>query len=285
MASMRDIRRRIKSVKSTQQITSAMKMVSAAKLRKSQQALEAMRPYAKKNQEILGSMLGGNAEHQHTLLTPRAEIKKVCYVVLTGDRGLCGGYNAAICRLAGETLKKETRESVLVTCGRRGRDMMKRAGYPILQSFTNLGDNPSFAQAVGLYEYLSEIYLKGEVDEIYFIYHEFVTAMLQRPLLRRMLPVTVEEEYQQPQLVDYMFEPGEQEILDRLLPQYLESTIYRAMLEAKAGEHGARMTAMSAATDNAVEMIESLTLLLNRARQAAITTEISEIVSGAAALQ
>ncbi len=285
MANMRDIRRRIKSVKSTQQITSAMKMVSAAKLRKSQQALEAMRPYEKKNEEILGSMLGGNAQHAHALLTPRPEIKKVCYVLLTGDRGLCGGYNATICRLAGEILKKEDRKPVLVVCGRRGREMMSRTGYPILQSFTNLGDNPSFAQAVGLYEYLAEIYLKGEVDEIYFIYHEFVTAMLQKPLVRRVFPVTVEEEYQKPQLVDYMFEPGEQEILDHLLPQYLESNIYRAMLEAKAGEHGARMTSMSAATDNAVDLIEQLTLVLNRVRQAAITTEISEIVSGAAALQ
>jgi F-type H+-transporting ATPase subunit gamma len=285
MANMRDIRRRIKSVKSTQQITKAMKMVAAAKLRKSQAALEAMRPYADKNQEILGNLLGGHAEHHHPLLDERPQVNKVCYVLLAGDRGLCGGYNSSICRLAEETLKKETREAVLVTCGRRGRDMLMRAGFPILQSFTNLGDNPSFAQSVALYEYLVGLFLKGGVDEIYFIYQEFISAIQQKPIVRRIFPAAVDESHQRERLVDYLFEPNEGVILDTLLPQYLECIIYQAMLEAKAGEHGATMTAMSAATDNAAAMLERLTLSLNRARQAAITTEISEIVSGAAALQ
>ncbi len=285
MASMRDIRHRIKSVKSTQQITKAMKMVSVSKLRKSQQALEVMRPYAQKYQEVLGTMLGREHRYHNPYMQHRPEIKKVCYVLFTGNRGLCGGYNTLVTRFLERILKEETREWMVVVCGRWGRDNLHRSGIPVLQAFTDIGDSPAVDQGVALSEYLQNLYLSEQVDEVYLVYQRFLSAMSQQPVSLRLLPAWVEGEYYHESSTDYIFEPGEEKCLSLLLPHYINSIVYEAMLEAKAGEHGARMTAMSAATDNAVAMLDRLTLSLNRARQAAITTEISEIVSGAAALQ
>ena len=287
MASMRDIRRRIKSVKSTQQITKAMKIVSAAKLRKVQASLIAARPYAKKVQEVMDHLLGSEAEYENALITPRAEVKKVCYVVLAGDRGLCGGYNSQVLRLAENEIKAEKAECGLLLIGKKARDFFRSKPYKIIGHHVNIGDNPTMVQSIALSKYLIEKYLSGEVDEVHVIYSEFISTMNQEPKSVRLLPIPASEQVEQEKgLRDlYIFEPGEKAILDVILPQYVQSTVYRMMLEAKAGEHGARMTSMSAATDNAYEIIDKLTLSLNRARQAAITTEISEIVGGAAALE
>lgn len=282
---MREIRHRIKSVKSTQQITKAMKMVSVSKLRKSQRALEIMRPYAQKYEEVLGTMLGMDHRYHSPYIGHRPEIKKVCYVLFTGNRGLCGGYNSNVSRFMEHLLEEEEKEWIVVVCGRWGRDNLHRSGIPVLQSFTDLGDNPSIAQGVALSEYLQSLYLSGQVDKVYLVYQRFLSTMVQQPVSVRLLPAWVEDEYYHESSTEYLFEPGEKEFLAQLMPHYITSVVYEAMLEAKAGEHGARMTAMSAATDNTNSMIGGLTLSLNRARQAAITTEISEIVSGAAALE
>lgn len=286
MASMRDIRSRIKSTKSTQQITKAMKMVSAAKLRRSQDSLTAARPFANKIQEVMESLMGSDTANAHPFLQKR-EVKNVCYVLLTPDKGLCGGYTSQVLRLAAEVLKNDDRPKVLMVVGGRGRDFLRRNNYEISNIFTNVGDNPTLEQGIGLSDYISVGYLSGQFDEVNFIYSEFVSALVQKPSVKQVLPVAmdVKDEEKVATATDFIFEPGREAILAKLMPQYLESVIYRLMLEAKAGEHGARMTAMTSATDNASELIDRLTLQLNRARQAAITTEISEIVGGAAALQ
>lgn len=287
MASMRDIRRRIKSVTSTQQITKAMKMVSAAKLRKAQTSLVAARPYAQKVQEVMDHLLGGEAEYGNALITPRVQVKKVCYVVLGADRGLCGGYNSQLLRLAESEVSAQKEACGLLLIGKKARDFFRGKPYEIMAHHVNIGDNPSMAQAMALSNYIMDQYLSGEVDEVHFIYSEFISTMVQEPRVAQVLPIPASEQVKgEAGLHDlYIFEPAEEEILNVVLPQYVQSTVYRMMLEAKAGEHAARMTSMSAATDNAYEIIDKLTLSLNRARQAAITTEISEIVGGAAALE
>lgn len=283
MASARDIRRRIKSIKSTQQITKAMKMVAAAKLRRAQESVIAARPYAKKIQEVLGRLAAGAQDYSHPLLEVR-EVKKVGLVIITGDRGLCGGFNANLIRLAEHTMADMDKDTGLVTIGRKGRDYFRRRGKEIVEDYINIGDNPTFIQGKELARCLMALYSEGVFDEIYLMYNEFRSAMSQKPLMLKLLPIDPAAG-EDSKGVEYIYEPSEAGVLDTLLPSYVETLVYRALLESKASEHGARMTAMSSATDNAVEIIDKLTLTLNRARQAAITKEISEIVGGAAALQ
>jgi len=283
MASALDIKRRIKSVKSTQQITKAMKMVSAGKLRKSQAAVTAVRPFtAKIDQMILH--VSGSVEHPY--LQKRSEVKKVCYVVLGSDRGLCGGFNGNLNRFLEELLKEETRPFELLVVGRRVREFCLRKNYPLADELVDMGDTPTFAQANKLALFLRKQYDDGEYDEIRLVYSKFKSTISQVPMEQRLLPIPKPEQAEDNMFsgTDYIFEPSAEEILASLLPQYVDISVYCAMQEAKASEHGARMMAMTSATDNASEMIASLTLSLNRARQAAITTEISEIVGGAAAL-
>ena len=283
MASTRDIRRRIKSIKSTQQITKAMKMVSAAKLRRAQSSVIAARPYSDELGEVLARLRKGNANHP--FLQAR-EVKKVCYVVFAGERGLCGGFNSNIFRRAETEVEKAGHPHAVVAVGRKTRDYFRRRRHEIVMEFTNVGDNPSFSQAKELAQRLSALYVDGTFDEIHLIYSEFKSALTQTPVRKQLLPVPahVEDPDEPADSTEYIFEPDETALVKALLPRYVDVTVYRSMLEAKASEHGARMTAMSAATDNALEIIDRLTLSLNRARQAAITKEISEIVGGAAAL-
>lgn len=283
MASMRDIRRRIKSVKSTQQITKAMKMVSASKLRKAQESVVAARPYAQKIQEVLGRLSASAKDYSHPLLEVR-EVKKVGVVILTGDRGMCGGYNTNIIRLAEHLMAGTEKPVGIVAVGSRGRDYFRRRGREITEEYVNIGDNPTFIQGKELAGRMVALYSEGIFDEIHLLYTEFKSAMSQRPVDLKLLPIEPVEGDNAKE-TEYIYEPSEEGVMEVLLPSYVETVVYRAILEAKASEHGARMTAMSSATDNAVEIIAKLTLTLNRARQAAITTEISEIVSGAAALQ
>ncbi|HHT63319.1 MAG: ATP synthase F1 subunit gamma [Bacillota bacterium] len=283
MASARDIRRRIRSIKSTQQITKAMKMVSAAKLRKAQTSVIAARPYAYKINEVLGRLVGSTEGYFHPFLEVR-EVKKIGLVVITGDRGLCGGFNANIIRMAEHFIADTEKEVAFVSIGKKGRDYFRRRGREIVEEYISIGDNPTFIQGKELAKRLMALYTKGVFDEIYLIYSEFRSAMSQKPVTMKLFPVEPAAE-ENAKDVEYIYEPSKSGVMDHLLPSYVETIVYRALLESKASEHGARMTAMSSATDNAGEIIAKLTLNLNRARQAAITTEISEIVGGAAALQ
>lgn len=283
---MRDISRRIKSIKSTQQITKAMKMIAASKLRRAQEGVTAARPYAKKIQEVLGHLAANSQEYVHPLMAER-EVKKVGLVVVTGDRGMCGGYNANIIRLAEQLTAELNKPVAYVAVGRRGRDYFRRRDRQLAEEVVSIGDNPTFIQSQELARRIMAMYNEGIFDEVHLVYTEFKSAMSQKPMTMKLLPVQAAagETGAAAKEIDYIFEPSAAGVIDVLLPSYVETIVYRALLEAKASEHGARMTAMSSATDNAVEMIANLTLILNRARQAAITKEISEIVGGAAALQ
>lgn len=288
---MRDIRRRIKSVASTQKTTKAMKMVSASKLRKTQGTLVAVRPYSDKIQEVMNHLLSGGAQYDTPFLTPRAEVKNIVYIVIAGDRGLCGGYNINLLRFAEEQLKAvpEGVHASVLLIGNKARDHFRtRPQYEVMDVFTNIGDTPNVSQGKALSDYVIKKYLDGEVDEVHMVYAKFQSVLVQIPSVAQVLPIqttVTADDAAGHNDADYIFEPGGKEILDVILPKYVDSSIYRLLLEAKAGEHGARMTAMDSATDNASDLIDKLTLSLNRARQAQITTEITEIVGGAAALE
>ena len=281
MPSMRDLRRRIKSIKSTQQITKAMKMVAAAKLRRSQEMVVASRPYARRIKDVLARVAAATTDVNHPLLEKR-EVKSTGYVLITADRGLCGGFNANLIRKANQELK-ELKNPKLVAVGRKGRDFFKKRGQEVVGEFTNLGESISFDAARVIAGFIMEKYLDGTFDEVYLVFAEFVNPLVQRPQTIKLLPLETPEE--EAGGGEYIFEPSADAVLNTLLPKYIEVQVYRALLESKASEHGARMTAMDTATENAAEMIAKLTLQLNRARQAAITKEIAELVGGAAALE
>ncbi|AEG61889.1 ATP synthase F1 subunit gamma [Desulforamulus ruminis] len=283
MASAQDIRRRIKSVKNTQQITKAMKMVAAAKLRRAQEAVTSARPFALKIREVLSRVAAASGGASHPLLEVR-EVKKTAYVVITADRGLCGGFNANVLRRAAGEVTDRSKSSV-VGVGRKSRDFFTRRGFDIAASYVGLGENIQFSQAKEIAKFVMDKYVAGDFDEVFLVFSEFVNVLTQRPVTVKLLPVETPAEESKGPKVEYIYEPSAEAVLSELLPTYVESTVFRAMLEAKAGEQGARMTAMDSATKNAKDMINKLTLSLNRARQAAITKEISEIVGGAAALE
>ncbi len=283
LAGVRDIRRRIRSVKNTQQITKAMKMVAAAKLRRSQEKVIAARPYSRQLQDVLARLAQAASDVRHPLLEKR-EVKKVAFVVVTADRGLCGGYNANIIRTTSGELAQSPVPVQLLAVGSKGRDFFRRRGANITSEFVALGDSPSFIQASEIAQEIIRLYTEREVDEVHLIYTEFMTAISQRPVHVKLLPLKAPKQEAKTQGI-YLFEPNAEEILKSLLPKYVETLVFRALLEAKASEMGAKMTAMGSATDAAKEMIDRLTLQMNRARQAAITKEISEIVGGAAALE
>lgn len=286
MPSLRDLRRRIKSIKSTQQITKAMKAVSAAKMRRAQEYSVAARPYAKRLAGVLGRVASVTKGVKHPLLEVR-EPKKVAYVVITADRGLCGGFNTNTIRRAVEEVRGQSDVS-MICVGRKSRDFFRKRGYDIMQQYVGLGENVDAAQAREIAQFIIDKYSSAEVDAVYLVYSEFVNVMVQKPTVVKLLPAEppkTETGEKTAGRVDYIFEPSAEEVLTSLLPKYVTNTVYQSMLETKAGEHSARMTAMDNATKNASDMIDRLTLSMNKARQAAITKEISEIVGGAAALE
>jgi F-type H+-transporting ATPase subunit gamma len=285
MATMRDIRRRIRSVKNTQQITKAMKMVSAAKLRKAQAALMAARPYADSIHDVLARVVQKTDETLHPLLQ-RREGSRRAYVVVTADRGLCGGFNANILRKTVSVIKELGDEAPkIVAVGRKGRDYFRRRNYEMLGEFTGLGEEISFVSARNIADTIRELYCNNEVDQVWLIYPHFLNPVSQRLEAVRLLPLDSHTIPQKEAGLEYVFEPTPEEVLDHLLPRFVNTIIYRALLEAKAGENGARMAAMDGASKNADDMIRRLTLQYNRARQASITKEISELVAGAEALK
>ncbi|RKO65635.1 ATP synthase F1 subunit gamma [Desulfofundulus salinus] len=288
MPSLRDLRRRIKSIKSTQQITKAMKAVSAAKMRRAQEQVLSARPYARRMKDVLGRVGTAAAGVKHPLLEVR-EPKRVAYVLITADRGLCGGFNANLIRRTIQETKNINAELHLVCVGRKGRDYFRRRGYNIAQQYVGLGETIRLSHAQEIARYVMDKYAAGEFDAVYLIYSEFVNVLVQRPRVVKLLPVEPPEGQEngegKPGRVEYIFEPSAESVLSELLPMYVENMVFHGLLESKASEHSARMTAMDNATKNAGDMINRLTLSMNRARQAAITKEISEIVGGAAALE
>lgn len=286
-AGVREFKRRIRSVKNTQQITKAMKMVAAAKLRRAQESAEASRPYTETLQGTLARLAAVSFDVRHPLLDKREDVRKVGYVIVTADRGLCGAYNTNIIRAASQAIQDDERkvDSGIIAVGRKARDFYRKRGG-LDAEFVNLGDNVSYADAREIAQYVMNAYENGELDEVYLVYARFVNALRQIPTVTKLLPLETpdEEVSESTRVIDYLYEPSAEEILLTLLPKYVGSQIYHAMLESKASEHGARMTAMGNATENAGEIIGSLELAMNKARQAAITDEILDIVGGAEAL-
>ncbi|GKS14219.1 ATP synthase F1 subunit gamma [Paenibacillus chitinolyticus] len=282
---IREIKRQIKSKQSSMQITKAMEMVAASKLKRAQTNAEASRPYADKIREVVFSVAAGSKGVQHPMLQVR-EVKRTGYLVLTSDRGLAGGFNANVLRKALNAIRerhKSTDEYAVFVVGRKGRDFFKRRNIPVFDEVTGLSDSPTFADIKQLASSAVQNFIDGNYDELYVYYNQFHNAITQTPVEKKLLPLE-QPESGSSAVSSYEYEPSAEGVLEVLLPKYAETVIFSAVLESKASEFGARMTAMGSATKNATKMIAELTLSYNRARQAAITQEISEIVAGANAL-
>ncbi|OPA75715.1 F0F1 ATP synthase subunit gamma [Paenibacillus selenitireducens] len=278
---IREIKRQIKSIQNTKQITKAMEMVAASKLRRAQEKAEAARPYAEKLKEVVESIAAGTTGIKHPMLEHR-EVKKTGYLVITSDRGLAGGYNANVIRAVMNTIRqnhKSTDEYSIFVIGRKGRDYFRRRNLPIVEEVTEISDAPTFADIKSISSKAVSFFEEGKYDVLYIFYNEFVNALTQIPVQKQLLPLAEVEA--EGAVSSYEYEPSAEEVLAVLLPKYAETLIYSAVLDGKASEFGAKMTAMGSATKNATKMIGDLTLTYNRARQAAITQEISEIVAGA----
>ena len=287
MASLKSIKKRIVSVKNTRQITKAMKMVSAAKLRRAQENVVAARPYAQKMGEVLQSLAGNLEGDQHPLLEKR-DAKKLLLIVVTSDRGLCGGFNSNLCK-AGERYIKEKQAEFeqisIMTVGRKGYEFLKNR-HTVYKNFSNILSKPNYQTAAMLAQDVIEGYLAEEYDQVVMLFNSFRTVMTQDITFQQLLPIEPEEKTTVDEAgVEYIYEPSVSDLLTEILPKNIEVQIFKAMLESVAGEHGARMTAMDSASKNASEMIGKLTLQYNRARQAAITTELMEIISGAESIK
>lgn len=281
MQNTRDIKRRINSVRSTQQITKAMEMVAAAKLRRAQANVVAARPYVSKLAEVISRIVQRGVDVSHTLLEPRPG--GPAYVVVAADRGLCGAYNANVLRFARETIAAAPGPVAVV--GRKAREAMTKQGMDIIAQVSLQQEEPCYDDAVNIMGPLFSYFDEGVFGSLHLIYTEFISPLQYRPRKVQLLPVTGVEQVETPGQALYLYEPSPESVLTGLLPRYVRSLVYHGLLESKAAEHGARMTAMKSATDNAGEMIDKLTLSFNQARQAAITLEILEVVNGAQALE
>jgi F-type H+-transporting ATPase subunit gamma len=290
MASTREIRGRIRSAKSVAKVTRAMEMVSASKMRRAQRNVQATRPYVDRMLDVMGDLAERMIEgmRRGTLLEPRAEVKNVALIIVTPDRGLCGSLVANVLRRSAQFIldqRKQGRAVEVHAIGKKGRDFISRNYGGVATEVTNLGDTPSFEDTLGPSINIVRGFIEGRYDEVYVVYSEFVNTLTQRPKIRQLIPVELPEAETHHQVVDYTYEPGEEEVLKRLLPRYVEVILYQVVLESIASEHSARMVAMQNATNNASDLIRDLTLAYNKMRQTNITNEVSEISSGAAALE
>jgi F-type H+-transporting ATPase subunit gamma len=284
MASLKIIRKRISSVRSTQQITKAMKMVAASKLRRAQEAVVRSRAYSEKLREVVANLASEPSLREHRLVKAHAvESPRVLLVLLTADRGLCGGFNANLIRQSELFLARHGGTASLVVVGRKGVDYYKKRTTPIRSHYIGIGALPLAELVRAMTTRAMTLYIEDEVDEIHLLYSQFRSALSQVPTIERLLPIEVPAEIENPR--EYLFEPDREAVVESLLPRFVEMKIFQALLESIASEHGARMTAMESATKNASDMIERLTLEMNRARQATITKELMEIVGGAEALK
>jgi F-type H+-transporting ATPase subunit gamma len=287
MATLRDIQRRIRSVQSTQKITRAMKLVAAAKLRRAQERILSARPYANKMAELLGNLVSGADGATHPLLEQREGPRRQI-VIITADRGLAGAFNANLLRRAVELIRESSAAEVtLVVVGRKARDFFRRRPHTIKRDMVGFWDRLAYSHAAELADAFMQQYLENEIDEVYLLYNEFRSVAVQRPVRQQLLPIpsAASSDAAAAAPVDYIYEPGPAAILGDLLPRHVRMQVYRALMESLAGEYGARMTAMEAATKNAKEMIDVLTIQYNKARQEKITKELLDIVGGAEALK
>ncbi|MFZ3091073.1 MAG: ATP synthase F1 subunit gamma [Nitrospirota bacterium] len=287
MSSLQHTRRRIGSIKNTQQITKAMKMVAAAKLKRAQERILEARPYAQKMLSVLENLSMRIERGRHPLLAKRGD-KKIEVMIVTSDRGLCGAFNANIIRRSMEFLKQKKEEGcevTLNTVGRKGRDFFRRRDFEMRKTWADIFDRLSYENASEMGRDIVESYEKGLFDELYVVYNEFKSAIQQRVITERLLPIEPARPVEIEVVVDYIYEPSAEVILQSLLPKHIEVQVFRILLESNASEYGARMTAMDAATKNAKELIKKLTLIYNRTRQEMITKELMDIVNGAEALR
>jgi F-type H+-transporting ATPase subunit gamma len=286
MPTLRELRTRIRAVKNIEKITRAMKLVAAARLRRAQERAQAARPYAERMQEVMQNLSRAAGDVTHPLLEVREE-RTIAAIVVTSDRGLCGSYNTNVLRRAMELLRPRDIESVrLVLIGRKGINYFRRHRYPVVATMPLSSTEITFSDVQPIVTVVRDLFESHQVDAVYVVYQRFVSAMTQQPTILPLLPLRpASDGAERDSNEEIIFEPSAQELLGRLLPRYVDTQVYRTLVEAVASEHGARMTSMSAATNNAGEMIDTLTLSLNRARQAAITKEIAEIVGGAEALK
>lgn len=288
MSQAREIRVKIASVKSTQKITRAMELVATSKMRKAQERMARSRPYAERIRQVLGHVAASHSEYQHPYMVPRTSIKRVGYLIVTSDRGLCGGLNVNLLRQLLRDFKEWDAKGVeldLGLLGRKGEGFFRSVGGHVVALTTQLGDEPSLQRLTGTLKVMLDLYDAGELDVIYIASNQFVNSMVQKPRIQQLLPLEKLDEGNHGQW-DYLYEPdNSKELLDGLLLRYLESQVYQAVIENIACEQSARMVAMKSATENAGNLIKELQLIYNKARQASITREIAEIVGGAAAVE
>ena len=291
MASLKEIRAKVASIKSTQKITRAMQMVAASKMRRAQERMQLGRPYADSMRRVVSHLVKASPDYKHPYLVPRA-VNRVGYIVVSSDRGLAGGLNINLFKKLMQHVKQQKSQSVetrFAVIGQKGVSFFKTFGGTVIAAETHYGDNPSFEQLSVPVQVMLDAYNRGEIDEIYMVYNEFVNAMTQNPSVQRLVPIAAESLVDETMANsehswDYIYEPTTKELLDGLMGRYVESIVYQGVVENIASEQSARMVAMKAATDNAGNLINELQLVYNKLRQAAITREISEIVGGAAAV-
>jgi len=287
MSGAKEITGKIKSIENTKKVTSALEMVSASKIRKSQALMKATRPYTRMMRRIIGHLGKANPEYRHPFAIQHTEVKKVGYVIVSTDRGLCGGLNGNLFKLVLRSMREwqsKGAEISMVTLGKKAFAFFRNVKVEIAAHASNLGEKPQIGDLIGVIKTMLDAYRDRRVDQVYIVYNDFINTMAQKPVIEQLLPLPETEDEEVRDIWDYIYEPDAESLLDLVLVRYIEALVYQAVLENLASEHAARMIAMKSATDNATELIADLKLAYNKARQAAITQEISEIVSGAAAV-
>jgi len=286
MAGAKEIRTQIASIKSTQKITSAMQMVAASKMRRAQERMQLGKPYAQRIRAVVGHIASANPEYRHIYMMER-EVKRVGYIVVSSDRGLCGGLNVNVFKAAIRSIKEWTDEGVqsdLCLIGGKAAAFFKSVGGNVVAATRDIGEQPAVADLIGSVKVMLDAFSSGKIDRLFLVSNEFVNTMTQKPTVQQLLPLKADESVKRKYQWDYLYEPDAQALLDGLLMRYIESQVYQAVVENGAAEQAARMVAMKSATDNAGDLIGGLQLAYNKARQAAITQELAEIVGGAAAV-
>jgi len=287
MAGAKEITGKIRSIENTKKVTSALEMVSASKIRKSQDLMKATRPYTQMIRRVMGHLSKANPEYRHPFTVRREETKKVGYIIVSTDRGLCGGLNINLFKLVLNSIQEwqgQGAQVSLVTLGKKASAFFKNINVEIAAHASDLGEKPQIEDLIGSIKVMLDAYREERIDLVYIVYNDFINTMSQRPVLEQLLPLPDTDDEEVRDIWDYIYEPDAEALLDTVLVRYIEADVYHAVLENLASEHAARMIAMKNATDNAGELIDELTLAYNKARQAAITQEISEIVGGAAAV-
>ena len=287
MASGREIKTKIKSVQNTRKVTRALEMVSASKIRKAQDRMKTSRPYAQAMKQVIGHLAQASTDYQHPFLVERDQVKRVGYIVISSDRGLAGGLNNNLFRKTVAEMRgwqEKGAEIDVVTVGQKAGAFFRRVNVNMAASVANIGDQPKLETLIGVIKVMLDAYTEGKVDRVYLVYNRFINTMTQKASFDQLLPLPAAEKQVASHDWDYLYEPDAATVLEHVITRYIESLVYQAVLENVASEHAARMVAMKAASDNANKMIGTLQLVYNKTRQAAITQEISEIVSGAAAV-